>query len=141
MRTIPISKRTKLIIFISICLILVVIALLIRQSIVFPNYSERVIRQRIAWQLDKESYQLTKEDYEKYNLTASNPDPSGLAEFEDYYENLTSNPKVKRFELDYNRDEEENTAYNNTYWRIYVPVGAGGTCSGNLIVEATTNSE
>ena len=74
--------------------------------------------------------------YEKFNLTSSTPGLINLSEFESKYINLTSYPVVKKFNLDYRQDDTLNDAINLTYWRIYVPVGVGGTCSGNIIFGA-----
>ena len=77
-------------------------------------------------------------DYEKYNLTASNPGELTLSEFEVNYTNLTSNSVTEKFNLDYRRND--TSAYiddtNATYWRIYVPVGVAGTCTGNIVFGA-----
>ncbi|MCX6750036.1 MAG: hypothetical protein NTZ83_01110 [Candidatus Pacearchaeota archaeon] len=59
-----------------------------------------------------------------------------LNEFEAKYVNLTSYPDVKRFNLDYRKDDTTNEAINATYWRIYVPSGATGNCQGNIIFGA-----
>ena len=76
-------------------------------------------------------------DYEKYNLTASNPGVLTLAQFESLYTNLTSNVVVKEFNLDYRHNDTYNEAINETYWRIYVPTGVAGTCQGKIVFGAT----
>jgi len=76
--------------------------------------------------------------YQKYNLTETNPGPLNLAEFETYYLNLTSYPAIKNFNLNYRSDDSSNNAVNSTYWRLYVPAGVAGNCSGNIIFGATT---
>ena len=76
-------------------------------------------------------------DYEKYNLTASNPGQLSLTEFENLYTNLTSNPVVEEFNLNYRQNDTVNKATNETYWRIYVPTGVAGTCQGNIVFAAT----
>ncbi len=76
--------------------------------------------------------------YEKFNLTSTSPiDQSDFSEFDLKYVNLSSSPEVYEFDLDYNFDETTNGAYNDTYWRIYVPEGVAGSCSGNIIFGAT----
>jgi len=75
--------------------------------------------------------------YEKYNLTVSNPgDMATLSQFESLYANLTSNATIKRFNLNYRMNETVNEAFNSTYWRIYVPRGVAGSCSGKVVIGA-----
>jgi hypothetical protein len=77
--------------------------------------------------------------YEKYNLTASNPGPLSLTEFEGNYTNITSTgtPEIKKFELAARTNDALNDAIKESYWRIYVPKGVAGTCLGNIIFGAT----
>ncbi len=78
-------------------------------------------------------------NYEKYNLTISNSSALTPAEFESLYSNLTSSNVVRRFNLPYRLNDAapylDDT--NATYWRIYVPTGVAGSCSGNIIFGAT----
>jgi hypothetical protein len=74
--------------------------------------------------------------YEKYNLTASTPTVTGLSDFETYYTNLTNASTTKRFNLNFRQNEGSDDAINATYWRIYVPRGVAGSCSGNIIFGA-----
>jgi len=78
---------------------------------------------------------------EKYNLTIPHTDPYSLTQFIANYTNLTSNPIVRSFNLDYRHDENINEAWNHTYWRIYIPLGVAGTCSGNLVFGAVQANE
>ncbi len=80
-------------------------------------------------------------NYEKFNLTNSNPGSINFSEFESKYINLTSYPKTKKFNLDYRRNDLENEAINSTYWRIYVPSGVAGSCQGNIIFGVVQNNE
>jgi len=80
-------------------------------------------------------------DYEKYNLTESNPGALDLSNFESLYVNLTSSPVVREFNLDYRQNDSINDAINETYWRIYVPIGVGGTCQGNIVFGAVQQAE
>ncbi len=80
-------------------------------------------------------------EYEKFNLTSSNPGAGDLSSFNDVYENLSSDVKVKKFNLNYRQDDTENKAVNSTYWRIYVPEGAGGSCQGNIVIGAVQSPE
>jgi hypothetical protein len=75
-------------------------------------------------------------EHEKYNLTASTAGQLSLTQVGQFYQNLTGNTTIKRFNLDYRRNDTESEAINQTYWRIYVPVGAAGSCSGNIIFGA-----
>ncbi len=79
--------------------------------------------------------------YKKFNLTESNSGSLDLSNFENLYENLSSNPEVYEFNLDYKKDETPNQAYNETYWRIYVPAGVSGSCQGNIVFGATQAGE
>ena len=75
--------------------------------------------------------------YEKFNLTATNI-VSTLTQFENgNYTNLTTTVAVKRFDLNYRQNDTVNEAINSTYWRIYVPVGVAGSCTGNIVFGAT----
>lgn len=75
-------------------------------------------------------------EYEKFNLTHSNPGALSLSDFEIRYVNLTSSPQVKKFDLDYRKEDSQNEAINSTYWRIYVPSQVSGECQGNIIFGA-----
>ncbi len=75
--------------------------------------------------------------YEKYNLTESTAGVLSLSEFENHYINLTSTPFVNEFGLNQRQNDLVNEAINATYWRIYVPRGVAGTCSGNIVFGAT----
>ena len=78
---------------------------------------------------------------EKYNMTDSHTGDLTLSEFIANYTNLTSNPVVKEFNLDFRHDDTVNDAWNYTYWRIYVPLGTAGTCQGNIIFGAVQDDE
>jgi hypothetical protein len=71
--------------------------------------------------------------FEKYNLTSSNISSLSLSQFESIYKNLTSNFTVKKFDLPQRFNDDYNEAVKSTYWRIYVPSGVAGNCSGNII--------
>jgi hypothetical protein len=75
-------------------------------------------------------------EYEKFNLTSPNPGVNDLAGFNNVYENLSSDVKIKKFNLDYRKSDTENDAINQTYWRIYVPESIGGSCQGNIVFGA-----
>ncbi len=75
--------------------------------------------------------------YEKYNLSSATAGDLTLTEFEAAYTNLTSSSVIKEFNLEHRQNDVVNDAYNQTYWRIYVPRGVAGTCQGNIIFGAT----
>jgi len=74
---------------------------------------------------------------EKYNLTMTTPGTLNYTQFNQTYLNLTSAPVVKAYNLNYRQNDTFNEAINTTYWRIYVPLGVGGTCQGNIVFGAT----
>ena len=75
--------------------------------------------------------------YEKFNLTSSNTSVLSLTQLESHYGNLTSSTVVKTFNLNFRQNDTNNEATNSTYWRIYVPKGVAGSCSGNIVFGAT----
>jgi len=83
-------------------------------------------------------------NYEKYNVTDSNPGSLDLSNFENLYVNLTNSPITREFNLNYRQIDGSNDAIHETYWRIYVPTGAGGiggTCQGNIVLGAVQAPE
>jgi hypothetical protein len=77
----------------------------------------------------------------KYNLTESNHGELNLYEFESRYHNLTSNPIIRGINFNFRNNDEINDARMQTYWRIYVPSGVTGSCTGNILVGARIGSE
>ena len=75
-------------------------------------------------------------EHEKYNLTDSNPGVLDLDGADNVYQNMTSTTVVRKFNLDYRRNDTLQDAMNSTYWRIYVPLGVAGSCQGNIIFGA-----
>ncbi len=75
--------------------------------------------------------------YEKYNLTSSTEGNLTFSEFEKTYTNITNNSKTKELNLNYRQNDLINEAITKSYWRIYVPSGVSGNCSGNLLFGAT----
>jgi|GEM_PF-4618151 hypothetical protein len=55
--------------------------------------------------------------------------------------NLTSTPLVKQFNLTSRIDDITDDTIKPTYWRIYVPRGVAGTCTGNIVFGATKAPE
>ncbi len=80
-------------------------------------------------------------EYEKYNLTKSNPGILDLTQFITDYTNLSSVPKVNSFNLNYRQEDSFNEAVNSTYWRVYVPEEISGDCQGNIVFGATQAPE
>jgi hypothetical protein len=76
-------------------------------------------------------------EHEKYNLTNSNTSGMTLSESRLYYLNLTSSPIVRQFDLNLRLNDTDNEANKSTYWRMYVPMGVGGTCQGKIVFGAT----
>jgi hypothetical protein len=78
--------------------------------------------------------------YEKYNLTTSNPSITTLSDFEKNYNNLTSTSVIRKLGLNARQSDIINDATQTTYWRMYVPVGVTGDCSGKIIFGATSSA-
>lgn len=78
---------------------------------------------------------------EKFNLTSSTQGSLNLGQFIGNYTNLTSSPVVKKFNLDYRKNDTQNKAINSTYWRMYLPTGVSGTCEGNIVFGAVQANE
>jgi hypothetical protein len=76
-------------------------------------------------------------DYEKYNLTSTTAGEVSLTVFENLYLNLTNAPVVKEFNLNQRTNDALDDAVKETFWRIYVPKGAAGSCQGNIVFGAT----
>lgn len=81
-------------------------------------------------------------EYERYNLTASNNTYLNYTEYQSIYLNLSSDPVVREFNVPQRQNDTgqffDDT--NATYWRIYVPVGVAGSCSGNIVFGAVQAS-
>ena len=80
-------------------------------------------------------------EYKRYNLTQSNTGSLNLSEFQGIYTNLSSDPVIRKFNLNYRQNDITNEAINSTYWRVYVPPGVSGSCSGNVIFGAVESPE
>jgi hypothetical protein len=75
--------------------------------------------------------------FEKFNLTISNPGEETLTQFNNNYTNLTADSVIREFKVPQRQNDTYNEAINSTYWRIYVPMGVAGNCTGNIIFGAT----
>src|SRR3989339_243202 len=80
-------------------------------------------------------------NYEKFRLNTSITGPLTLSDFEANYTNLSSGPTVKRFNLNFRQDDANDDAINGTYWRVYVPRGVAGNCTGNILFGAVQAEE
>ncbi|MBW6442645.1 hypothetical protein K0A97_02580 [Patescibacteria group bacterium] len=76
--------------------------------------------------------------YEKFNLTESTPGALSFGEFEGTYTNLTKTTEVNVYEFNLNKrtDDVINNAIKPSFWRIYVPMGVAGSCTGNIVFGA-----
>jgi len=77
-------------------------------------------------------------EHEKYNLTASNTSVLTLGQADSIYTNLTTNPTIRFFNLTWRSNDSVNDVWKPAYWRMYVPLGVAGNCTGNIIFGATT---
>lgn len=75
-------------------------------------------------------------DNEKYNISSSNSGALSFTEFESVYKSASSVDVLEEINLNYRQDDILSDAINPTYWRIYVPRGVAGTCSGNIVFSA-----
>ena len=75
-------------------------------------------------------------EHEKYNLTNATPGDLTLAQTNNTYINLSSNAVIRTFELNYRQNDTVNKAVNATYWRMYVPPGVAGNCTGTIVFGA-----
>jgi hypothetical protein len=77
-------------------------------------------------------------EYERFNLTSSNPGVLDYNDFSFNYTNLTT--EVRTYELNLQHRQNDTIlgvdAINQTYWRIYVPERVAGNCSGNIVFGA-----
>ena len=80
-------------------------------------------------------------DLEKYNLTTSTSGQLNFTQFQANYTNLTTSPTVKQFNLTSRINDTTDDTLKLTYWRIYVPTGVAGTCTGNIVFGATQAAE
>jgi hypothetical protein len=79
-------------------------------------------------------------EYEQYNLTETTPGNSiSFESFDSAYINLSNTPSLNDFNIPQrqNDDTSGDDDFNVTYWRIYIPSGVAGTCSGFITFSAT----
>jgi hypothetical protein len=83
-------------------------------------------------------------EHEKFNLTISNnTDPLTLAETETWYSNLSSSVLIHALGVPQRQDDSSpfNDDTNSSYWRIYVPIGVAGNCTGNIVFGAVQDPQ
>ena len=80
-------------------------------------------------------------DLEKYNLTISTSGQLNFTQFQTNYTNLTTTSVVKEFNLTSRINDTTDDTIKPTYWRIYVPTGVAGTCTGNIVFGVTQAAE
>ncbi|MGV8151940.1 MAG: hypothetical protein ACP5OG_02575 [Candidatus Nanoarchaeia archaeon] len=76
-------------------------------------------------------------EYEMYNLSYFNISSMNLVQATTNYLNLSGTRTVRQFNLGPRNNDTLNEAWNNTYWRIYVPRGVAGNCTGRIVFGAT----
>jgi hypothetical protein len=80
----------------------------------------------LAFDCDSGSIAL---EHEKYDAVPGSP--------YSFMPTLTgSNVQIESFFVP-QRISETADSYNNTYWKVYIPVGAGGTCNGKILFTAS----
>jgi hypothetical protein len=78
--------------------------------------------------------------YEKYNITGGTTSVTSLTDFEAKYRNLTNTSVVNRFNMPARTNDTYNDIWNATFWRIYVPIGVAGNCTGNIVIGAVVGN-
>ncbi|MCW8965911.1 MAG: hypothetical protein OQK82_04375 [Candidatus Pacearchaeota archaeon] len=79
--------------------------------------------------------------YKKYNFTSSNIGVIDYEIFDYFYQNLTDVSTIRRFDLDFRKNDLVQDAIGFTYWRVFLPKGVDGTCVGNIVFSAVRSSE
>jgi hypothetical protein len=67
---------------------------------------------------------------EGYNLTSTPASLTSFVEFNRSYIPLTDNAALVNIGIKQRQNDTTNDAINSTYWRVFVPLGTAGTCSG-----------
>jgi len=75
-------------------------------------------------------------EHTKFNLTNSNPGGITQSQANQFYQNLTGTSIINKFNLNSRQNDITNDALEDSYWRIYMPRGVGGNCTGNIIFGA-----
>ena len=87
-------------------------------------------------QPDPGSEKSSKNNASPASGSASTSGNLTFAELNLYYTNLSASPTVNWFDLDARENDATNDARKDTYWRIFVPTGATGSCNGSVIFGA-----
>ncbi len=75
-------------------------------------------------------------EFEGYNLSESNFGEMSFSEFQGRYKSVSSVEVLENLNLGQRQDDFIDFAERTTYWRVYVPKGAGGTCGGSVVFSA-----
>ena len=76
--------------------------------------------------------------FKKYSFSSVLGDLT-LPQFESNYINLSGLAFTENFNLAARQNDLLNNAFNSTFWRIYVPSGISGSCSGNIVFGAVAS--
>lgn len=80
-------------------------------------------------------------EHHKFNVSASTSGPLNLTDTSGVYVNLSSTTLVAPLGISSREDDIVEDTLLSTYWRIYVPENATGTCAGTLILGAVQEEE
>jgi len=69
--------------------------------------------------------------YERYNSTA------GIGNYADMAQLLGATTQIENGFYVPQRTSESVESTNSTYWKVYIPVGAGGVCNGKILFTAS----
>jgi len=77
-------------------------------------------------------------EHKKHNVTTTNIGVFNLTEVHGNYTNLSSSATTYAFDLPHRQNDTGShfDDTNATFWRIYIPLGVAGTCSGNIVFGA-----
>ncbi len=68
--------------------------------------------------------------YERYNIT------TGINNYPFMTELTTTTTMIPRFYVQ-QRTDESLDSFNSTWWKVQIPIGAGGVCNGTILFSAT----
>jgi hypothetical protein len=76
-------------------------------------------------------------EHMKFNLSQSHGGFMNITTANLLYKNLSNTTLIEPFRLTQRQNDASNDAWNNTFWRIFVPGGVGTDCQGHIIIGAT----